>query len=156
MKKGTYIFPLIPLLFILAGGFVSADQLGDPCDTNATCAFLGGVEDVDYKCIGGDDDPATPVGGDGNSGSCFILAPQGPQTAGQILQIIENVGNWVFAFFLAISLIFLIWGAFEFVIGQGEPQKISDAKQRLLWAVIGIAIALLANAVPYVLRSILV
>tara|TARA_Y100000310_G_scaffold328264_1_gene396129 strand:- start:68 stop:511 length:444 start_codon:yes stop_codon:yes gene_type:complete len=147
MKKGIYFAPsLILLLFVLAGGFVSADQLGDPCTDNAVCqAGLG----ADGVCLGAD--PARGI-----EGSCFLSTPQGPQTAGEVLQIIENVGNWVFAFFLAISLIFLIWGAFEFVIGQGEPQKISDAKQRLLWAVIGIAIALLANAVPYVLRSILV
>ena len=81
--------------------------------------------------------------------------PEGCQTAEECLVIIVVVSNWVFAIFLAISVIFLLWGAFEFVTGEGNPEKISSAKRRLLYAVIGISIALLANGVDDVLRSIL-
>lgn len=150
MKSRVFLLvPAILLSFVLAGGFAFAIEFGDPCDADATCAPLG----ADYECIGGDSDPSTGVGG--NSGFCGIPAPEGPQTGGAVLQIIQNIANWVFAFFLAVALIFLIWGAFEFVLGQGDPQKISDAKRRLLWAVIGIGLALLANGADDVLRSIL-
>ncbi|MDP2735293.1 MAG: hypothetical protein Q8P12_03735 [bacterium] len=81
--------------------------------------------------------------------------PEGPQDAEAVLAIIVVVTNWVFAIFLSIAVIFLIWGAFEFVTGTGDPQKIDSAKKRLLYAVIGIGLALLANGVDDVLRSIL-
>jgi hypothetical protein len=152
VKTRSLIFSAFLLLFLLAGGFVSAQgvQVFDPCDANATCISLGS----EYKCIGGDSNINT--GPQGNSGYCGIPAPEGPQTAGSILQIIQRVGNWVFAFFLAISIIFLIWGAFEFVTGEGNPEKVSSAKRRLIYAVIGIGLALLANSVPAVLRSIII
>ena len=81
--------------------------------------------------------------------------PEGPQSPAEVLQIIVVISNWVFAIFLAISVIFLVWGAFEFVTSEGNPEKISSAKKRLLYAIIGIALALLANGVDDVLRSIL-
>ena len=81
--------------------------------------------------------------------------PQGPQSPEDVLQIIVIISNWVFAIFLAISVIFLVWGAFEFVTGEGNPERVSSAKKRLLYAIIGISIALLANGVDDVLRSII-
>ncbi|MDP4006995.1 MAG: hypothetical protein Q8P55_00150 [bacterium] len=134
MKFVRYILPAILLLFVLSGGFVFAQGLGDPC--------VGGECDSGLTCS--------------TSNECLAELPEGPQSAGQVLQVIERIGSWVFAFFLAISIIFLIWGAFEFVTGTGDPQKVSAAKQRLIYAVIGISLALLANAVPAVLRSIII
>lgn len=145
MKFAKYIFPAILLLFVLAGGFAFAVELGDSCVDDAICQVDLGSDAI---CLGADPERAI-------TGSCFISAPEGPKSAGEVLQIIEVISEWIFAIFLAISVIFLIWGAFEFVIGQGDPQKLTGAKQRLLWAVIGIALALVANGADNVLRSIL-
>ncbi|MBI2641968.1 MAG: hypothetical protein HYW96_00105, partial [Candidatus Wildermuthbacteria bacterium] len=46
--------------------------------------------------------------------------------------------------------------AFQFVTGGGKPEEVSAARQKLIYAVIGIAIALLARALPLVLRNILI
>ena len=133
------------LLFVFAGGFVFAQvQLGDPCLDKVQCASLG----TDAICLGADSNR-------GIQGSCFISAPQGPQSAGELLQTIELIGEWLFAIFLAISVIFLVWGAFEFVTGEGDPEKVSNAKKRLLYAIIGMTLAFLANGADNVLRSIL-
>ena len=136
MKFAKYIFPVVLLLFVLAGGSVFAQGLGQPCGPGGTC-------NPGFTC-------------DNATNECFAELPEGPQSPGQVLIIIQDIGNWVFAFFLAISIIFLVWGAFEFVTGGGNPEQISSAKKRLLYAVIGIGLALLANAVPAVLRSIIV
>lgn len=159
------IVPAILLLFVLAGGSVFAANLHDPCDaiedrttTNSgECNDPTNAQDDNYICIGGDNNPDTPGTGDTPtmSGYCAPLLPEGPQTAGQVLQIIERIANWFFAIFLAISIIFLVWGAFEFVTGEGNPERVSGAKKRLLYAMIGIGLALLANGVDNVLRSIL-
>ncbi|MCH7828696.1 hypothetical protein IH982_02385 [Patescibacteria group bacterium] len=122
------------LIFVLAGGSVFAQGLGEPCGPGGTC-------NSGLTCS--------------ISNECLAELPEGPQTAGAVLQIIQRVGEWVFAIFLAISIIFLVWGAFEFVTGEGNPEKVSSAKRRLLYAIIGIGLALLANGVDDVLRSIL-
>jgi hypothetical protein len=145
MKIVRYILPVILLVSLLTGGFVFALELGDSCRTDSQCSSLGGSA----ICLGADSTRNI-------EGACFLSAPQGPESAGAFLQIIDNIGDWVFAIFLAISVIFLVWGAFEFVTSEGNPEKVSSAKKRLLYAVIGISLGLLANGVDDILRSILI
>lgn len=127
---------------------VFAAKTGEPCSTQAG---LGGS----LFCEDGSVCQADATAPGNANGFCFAQLPQGPESAAGVLNIIKTITNWVFAFFVAISIIFLLWGAFSFVTGSGDPQKVADAKSRLLYAVIGIALALLANAVPAVLRDIL-
>jgi len=79
-----------------------------------------------------------------------------PVTGATLIDRIALIGNWVFAIFLAISLIYIILGAFQFVTGAGDPVKITEARQKLIFAVVGIAIALLAAGFDDILRNILV
>ena len=46
--------------------------------------------------------------------------------------------------------------SFEFVTAQGDPAKITKARMSLIYAVLGIAIALLAVGIPQVIRHIVV
>ncbi|MCH7828694.1 hypothetical protein IH982_02375 [Patescibacteria group bacterium] len=77
-----------------------------------------------------------------------------PQSGGAILARIQIIANWVFAVFLAISLIYIVLAAFQFVTGGGDPAQVSGARQKLIYALIGIAIALMAAGFPAILRSI--
>jgi hypothetical protein len=79
-----------------------------------------------------------------------------PTTGAALLDRIAIIGNWVFAIFLAISIIYIILGAFQFVTGGGDPAQVSAARQKLLYAAVGIAIALLAAGFDDILRNILV
>lgn len=79
--------------------------------------------------------------------------PSDPQ---KILDLIGIIGNWVFVIFLAASLIFIVLAAFQFVTGGGQPEQISAARQKLIYAAVGIGIALLAGGFDDILRSILV
>ena len=79
-----------------------------------------------------------------------------PVTGSTLLDRIALIGNWVFAIFLALSLIYIILGAFQFVTAAGDPAKITEARQKLIFAVVGIAIALLAAGFDDILRHILV
>ena len=110
--------------------------------------------------IGGDCVESSQCAGNGaichSDGYCYFPLGDGPQGIGEILQIITTIGNWIFAIFMAISVIFILWGAFEFVTGGGDPEKVSSAKKRLLYAAIGIALALVANGVDDILRNILI
>ncbi|MDP4007502.1 MAG: hypothetical protein Q8P55_02865 [bacterium] len=81
---------------------------------------------------------------------------QVPTSGAAILGRIQLIANWVFAFFLAISLIYIIMAAFQFVTAGAEPAKIDQARQKLLYAVIGIAIGLLVFGIPSIIRNIVV
>ncbi|MDP2664512.1 MAG: hypothetical protein Q8O97_00880 [bacterium] len=79
-----------------------------------------------------------------------------PGTGALLLGKIDTVTNWVFAVFITIAVIFILLAAFQFVTGGGKPEEISMARQKLIYVVIGIAIALLARALPLVLRNIII
>ncbi|MBI2641971.1 MAG: hypothetical protein HYW96_00120 [Candidatus Wildermuthbacteria bacterium] len=87
----------------------------------------------------------------------YQLPKTGIPTEGkEVLSLIELVASWVFAIFVAVSIIFIVMGAFEFVTAQGDPAKITKARQSLIYAVIGIAIALMAFAIPRVVRNVII
>lgn len=79
-----------------------------------------------------------------------------PGTGLLLLAKIDTITNWVFAVFVAIAVIYIVLAAFQFVTGGGKPEEVSGARQKLIYAVIGIAIALLARALPLVLRNIII
>ena len=78
-----------------------------------------------------------------------------PKTGVDLVERIGDIGNWIFAIFLAISLIYIVLAAFQFVTGGGQPEQISAARQKLIYATVGIAIALLAAGFDDILRSII-
>lgn len=55
----------------------------------------------------------------------------------------------------AVSVIMLIWGGLRYIISGGDSKKITDAKNTILYAIIGLIIALLSYAIiQFVLDSI--
>lgn len=57
-----------------------------------------------------------------------------------ILEILLRI-----AVFLAIGLV--VWGAIQFIIGQGEPDRVSAARSTIVNAVIGLVVVVVASAV---------
>jgi len=73
-----------------------------------------------------------------------------------LFDTLQKIVQWIFGFAVAISLIFLILAVFQFVTGGGDPQKTSEARQKLLYAVIGLAIGFVILGIPAVIRNIVV
>lgn len=50
------------------------------------------------------------------------------------------------AFYIAIFLAFywLVWGAFEYIMAQGNKENLAKARARITWALIGLMVILLA------------
>jgi hypothetical protein len=83
------------------------------------------------------------------------ILPSGPQTGAQLLAIIDSITNWIFAGFAALAVIMVILAALQFVKDGGNPEKVSEARQKLIWAAIGIGVALLSKVFVPVARSIM-
>lgn len=49
-------------------------------------------------------------------------------------------------FFVAVFLAFfyLVWGAFSYILAQGQKENLAKARARLSWAIIGMIVVLLA------------
>ncbi|MDX1765647.1 MAG: pilin [Candidatus Saccharimonadales bacterium] len=57
---------------------------------------------------------------------------------------IDNILQAVFAFAGFVSLVFVVIGGFRYVTSGGDPQKTAQAKDTILYSIIGLVIALSA------------
>lgn len=76
-------------------------------------------------------------------------------TPGDIIRIIETVANWLFVILLAVALIFILIAAYQFLTSGGDPTRVAAARQNLLYALVGIAVAFLARGLVALVRFVL-
>ena len=61
----------------------------------------------------------------------------------------------VWPVFFAASVLMLIWAGFLFLTTQGDPGKIVIARKAVLWAVIGIIVAIVAFSAVNIIKSVI-
>jgi len=93
----------------------------------------------------------TPTGGiDANA-----LGVQGTVTSTTTLvSTILGLINWVAWFVALVAVVFGLYAGLLFISAGGDDSKISKAKSILIYAVIGIAVAILAFSIVAISRSI--
>ena len=88
-----------------------------------------------------------------SSGSFFQFPnPLKIKTVGELL---EAIIKWLFWIALPLSVIFILYAAYLFITSGGKPEIIKKAKNTLIYTLIGFAIILLANSIPYLINEIL-
>ena len=60
---------------------------------------------------------------------------------------VENILYIVFGVLGGLSVIVIIWAGLKYTMSAGDPSKTSEAKNQILYAAIGIAVALLAGVI---------
>ncbi len=102
----------------------------DPIETNQVCdtSKINIVEGVD--CSQGKDTQSSLFTEDDDGNSLF-----------------ETVANVLLFLIGAVSVIMLIVGGFRYVLSGGDSTQVTSAKNTILYAVIGIIVALLAYAI---------
>ncbi len=70
--------------------------------------------------------------------------------------IIDNLLNIVvWPVFFGASIVMLIWAGFMFLTAHGDPGKIAIAQKAVIWAIVGIAVAIIAFSAVNIIKSIL-
>jgi hypothetical protein len=64
-----------------------------------------------------------------------------------VIGTVNQLTNWFFAAFLVVAVWFLIWAAFHFLTAHGEPEAINKARDEVMYAGVGILIAVLAKGI---------
>lgn len=68
--------------------------------------------------------------------------------------IITNITNTLLAIVGVIAVVMLIYGGIRYIISGGDQKKVTDAKNTILYAIIGLIISLLSYAIiNFVLNS---
>lgn len=65
-----------------------------------------------------------------------------------ILNSIFTVTDWIFYLLTLFVVIMIIFGGFSIITASGDPEKAAKGRSILTYAIIGLAIALLAKLIP--------
>lgn len=76
-------------------------------------------------------------------------------TAAGITTLLDTIAGWMFAIFLALAVIFLIYAAFLYLTAAGNEGKVSSARNALIYSVVAIVVAVVAGGVPQIVCSLL-
>ncbi|MBU4142538.1 hypothetical protein KJ590_00860 [Patescibacteria group bacterium] len=141
---------------IRSGGCISDSDCGAGAVCTADgCMPSGGATGVDGT-------PQLPTGVDGTpdrtrtTGSGSV---QLPNFLGSGVTSIKALIFKIVAFLIDIAKYFaalmLVWAGFLFVTAQGDPAKLTKAKQNFLWTVAGIAVILASDAIVTYIMEVL-
>ena len=101
--------------------------------------FMGGVFSINK---------AMAQGGTGPSLS-------NPLKFDSIPEVLKAIGNFIFALGIPLASVFILIGAFQFMTAGGSEERIRKGKKTLLWAIIGLMIILLTNAIISIIQDVL-
>jgi hypothetical protein len=96
-------------------------------------------------------DPATSVNSGlkaaGNDGQAKTCGPDGNKRVCSFGDRVQQVINVLLFIIGAVAVIMIIIGGIKYVLSNGDSSQITSAKNTILYAVIGLVVALLAYAI---------
>ena len=159
MKKVLTALVLVSLLAILAVPLVASAQEPLPAGIT-TCKMRHVLTGAEWTTRG----IACPTA---VGTVCSLVATPTPSTCGEagtatctcgvccVMDTIYTVTDWIFVAVVVIVIIFILWGAYNLLTSQADPAKIKLGRDQIMYAAIGMLVALLAKAIPLIVRSIL-
>ena len=79
----------------------------------------------------------------------------GPTTIGGLVDVLKGVIRWTYIIFFVIAVMFILFAAFSYLTAGGDAEKITTAKNRVIYAAIAIIVALLAVGFEVIIRNFL-
>ncbi|MCX6720112.1 MAG: hypothetical protein NTV36_03350 [Candidatus Staskawiczbacteria bacterium] len=67
--------------------------------------------------------------------------------------LVTNVLGLIWPAFIGLAVIMIIVAGLLFITSNGAPEKISQARMSLLWAIVGIVVAILAYSLPAIIKT---
>ena len=73
--------------------------------------------------------------------------PRNITSANQFIGLLDDIVDWIFVIVLIFAAIFIVLAGFQFITGGGDPQAVSQARNKLLYAAVGFVVAVLARGI---------
>jgi len=143
------IIPILLLAFWVLPMIASAQvKVKECCTLHATIELEGVTCNKDTVAA-----PNVTAAADCTGAYCAASA----ETWGMfcILSSIHRVTDWVSYLLFAFVGVMIIIGAFTIVTAGGAPDKVASGRNYILYAVIGLIVALFARAIPAMAKAII-
>jgi len=72
-----------------------------------------------------------------------------------IIGIITQLINWLFIVLLVLAVLFIIMAAFSYLTAGGDEEKVAAAHKKVIYAVVAVAVAFLAQGVSFIVGELL-
>lgn len=140
-KKFLSIVALACILVLGCVNLTSAAGIRSGCEIKDASKFTLEMNGEKIECSGKFDYNGT-ADADKNAGICCLMA------------IVNNVANWIFVILTAVAVIVIMLAAWTFITNAGDPEKAGAARNYIIWSAVGLAVAMLAKAIPSVVTFI--
>lgn len=97
--------------------------------------------------------PTLPPGYDPNTTTNVEL--ENPIGAKDLTELASAVANTLIKLAIPIAVIIIIWAGIQFFLANGNSEKVSKAKQTLLWTMVGLAVILIGSGFIDLIKDIL-
>lgn len=75
---------------------------------------------------------------------------QGPQS---VILLIKKITNWFFTFLLVIAVLFFVYAAYNYLLSEGNEEKVSTAHKMVIYGSVAVAVGALAQGIVYVVQK---
>ena len=82
------------------------------------------------------------------SGGTPVLPPANNLTFSTLSGALCTAVAWIFTLLVILTVIFILFAAYNYLTSGGEEEKIKKANHQLLYAAIALIVAILSKAVP--------
>jgi len=72
------------------------------------------------------------------------ITDSGIESMADVVELIEDIAGWFQVIVLAIAVFMIIWAGFTWMIAGGDDEKLTKARQTLIYALVGIAVVVVA------------
>jgi hypothetical protein len=84
-----------------------------------------------------------------------VNPPEKIKTFEDILALVNQIINYIFTALLIFAIIFILIAAFSWMTAAGDPTKTGQARDKLLYALIALAIGALAKGLVFMVANLL-
>ena len=143
---GAVILTLIAFPFIAQGDTVVPKVPRPDCDNQGEIAVCM-AQNTKKACIEWECQPIDVISERGGAHETDV------ETVTDLRSTLERVVGWVQVFFYIVATLMIILAAWEYLTGGGNEEKIASAKNKVIYALVAIAIAVIAGGIVALVRN---
>ncbi|NCN52945.1 hypothetical protein GW950_00595 [Candidatus Wolfebacteria bacterium] len=152
-NKKTVLLLITSLLFLLVYSSTFAAEQKDQeggVKIEQTSTITGETKTGDNRVTG----TITTGGSNQSTGQRSITIPN-PLGVNSITGLIANINRWLLWIAVPIFTLMIFIGAFQLMFSGGSPDKVTQGKHTITWAVIGYALLILSTGIISIIKEVL-